>query len=192
MPEAVVAALTAFGVVFFAELGDKTQFLSAGFASRYRMRTIAAGLIIGYGLAGLLAVLVGGLVGSALSGRPIEIASGVIFLGFAVASLRPVNAAPATDEPNSTSKLRWAVAAIAAAIFVGELGDKTQIATVSLAAQSNLVATWVGATLGATASGLVGAAAGRFLNGRIGERALRLAAGGLFAGFGIVLVLGLP
>jgi len=192
MPEAVVAALTAFGVVFLAELGDKTQFLSAGFASRYRMRTIAAGLIIGYGLAGLLAVLVGGLVGSALSGRPIEIASGVIFLGFAVASLRPVVAAPATDEPNSTSKLRWAVAAIAAAIFVGELGDKTQIATVSLAAQSNLVATWVGATLGATASGLVGAAAGRFLNGRIGERALRLAAGGLFAGFGIVLVLGLP
>ncbi len=52
------------------------------------------------------------------------------------------------------------IASIAGVIAVAEMGDKTQIATATLASQSSPVGVWIGATLGAASSGMVGAVAG--------------------------------
>lgn len=186
------ATVTAFGVVFVAELGDKTQLLALGYGARHRLRTVALGLLIGYGVASALAAVVGGLLGATLPERPIGLAAGVLFLVFAVLAWRDV----ADDEgngddpatPDRRRAARGVVISIAVAIAVAELGDKTQLATAALAARSNPVATWVGATAGEVAAGVLGAVAGRQLGRRVSARSLQLASAVLFAVFGVALI----
>ena len=200
MIDAAAALAAAFGVVFLAELGDKTQLLALGFGARHRLRVVACGLALGYGSANLLAVVVGGVLGAALPERPIEIVSAAVFFGFALLALRraigdDADAAlfaavgRATAEPTVRSSWR-AVGPIGLAIAVAEMGDKTQITTATLASQSAPVGVWVGATLGATASGSIGAAAGRSLGHRISDRTISIASAVLFAAFGMVMLAG--
>ena len=61
MVDIVGALVAAFGVVFVAELGDKTQLLALGFGAQHPLRWVAGGLVVGYGIANLLAVVVGGV-----------------------------------------------------------------------------------------------------------------------------------
>jgi putative Ca2+/H+ antiporter (TMEM165/GDT1 family) len=202
----VGAMVAAFGVVFVAELGDKTQLLALGFGAQHPLRLVAAGLTLGYGIANLLAVIVGGILGAALPERPIQVVSGVLFFGFAAVAARRAlrgDAGSDTDdvEPpdevartmrraaSPTSPLR-VVGAIGLAIAVAEMGDKTQITTATLASQSAPVGVWVGATLGAAASGMVGAVAGRSVGHRISTRAVDIASAVLFAVFGVAILAG--
>lgn len=187
------AAIVAFGVVFLAELGDKTQLLALGFGARHSLRQVVLGLLVGYGIASLLAVAVGGVLGATLPERPIEVVGGFIFLGFAVAAFLDDD----DEEGDGLSKasrvalLRSSVvASIGFAILVAEMGDKTQIATATLASQRSAVGTWLGATLGETASGMVGALAGTLIGDRISPQRLKIASAVLFAAFGIVMILG--
>jgi Ca2+/H+ antiporter, TMEM165/GDT1 family len=188
----VTALVIAFGVVFVAELGDKTQLLALNFGARYSLRTVALGLTIGYAVANVVATVVGGILGAALPDRPIQIVGGLIFLVFAIAALRPIDADD--DEPGTASVARQTtpavVMAIAASIAVAEMGDKTQIATATLASQSSPIGVWIGATLGAASSGMVGAAAGSLIGDRIPIRALQVASALLFAAFGVAMLAG--
>jgi Ca2+/H+ antiporter, TMEM165/GDT1 family len=82
------------------------------------------------------------------------------------------------------------VASIALAIAIAEMGDKTQITTATLASQAAPVGVWIGATLGAASSGMVGAIAGRSIGHRISTRAVDVASAVLFAGFGVAMLAG--
>jgi len=82
------------------------------------------------------------------------------------------------------------IASIAGLIAVAEMGDKTQIATATLASQSSPVGVWIGATLGAASSGMVGAVAGNMIGHRISARALQFASAVLFALFGVTMLAG--
>jgi putative Ca2+/H+ antiporter (TMEM165/GDT1 family) len=82
------------------------------------------------------------------------------------------------------------IASIAGLIAVAEMGDKTQIATATLASQSSPVGVWIGATLGAASSGMVGAVAGNMIGHRVSARALQFASAALFALFGIAMLAG--
>jgi len=206
--DAVTALVAAFGVVFVAELGDKTQLLALGFGARHRLRVVACGLALGYGSANLVAVIVGGVLGAALPERPIEIVSGAVFIGFALLALRrgldtdaerpaegttPDTTSTDVEEspPDDTGRTSWgAVGPIGLAIAIAEMGDKTQITTATLASQSAPIGVWVGATLGAAASGMIGAAAGRTVGHRISDRAISIASAALFAVFGVVMLAG--
>ncbi len=185
MIEFLSALALAFGVMFVAELGDKTQLVALNFGARYPLRTVAVGLTLGYAAAGSVAAVVGGLLGSALPDRPIEVVGGVIFLLFAGLALRTED----DDEPRVVST-RSVAASIALTIAVAEMGDKTQIATAALAARSDPMATWIGATAGEVASGMVAAFAGRAIGDRIPPTALRWGSAVLFAGFGVLMLLG--
>ena len=194
MVDIIAAIITSFGVVFVAELGDKTQLLALGFGAQHSLRLVALGLALGYGIANLLAVIVGGLLGAALPERPIQIVSGLVFIGFAILAFRRDND---TDEADvdSVDALGGAtgpkvVGAIALAIAIAEMGDKTQITTATLASQAAPVGVWIGATLGAASSGMVGAVAGRSIGHRISTRAVDVASAVLFAGFGIAMLAG--
>ena len=201
MFDLVTASVVAFGVVFVAELGDKTQLLALGFGARHPLRVVACGLALGYGVANLVAVAVGGVLGAALPERPIQIVSGLVFLGFAALALRGVIGTPADDGDvegsvddapvDIVAGSPWrAVGPIGLAIAVAEMGDKTQITTATLASQSAPFGVWVGATLGAATSGMVGAAAGRSIGHRISDRAISIASAVLFAAFGVVMLAG--
>lgn len=75
-----------------------------------------------------------------------------------------------------------------ATVFLAELGDKTQLATATLAAQGPPLLVWIGATLGIVASGAVGVLVGRAVGSRLSERATRIGSAVLFAVFGVVLI----
>ena len=206
MIEIVGALVAAFGVVFVAELGDKTQLLALGFGAQHSLREVAVGLLLGYGIANLLAVIVGGVLGAALPQRPIELLSGALFIGFAVLALRrtrgddptgdadvapvPVDDLEVVTRPEPTASAPRVIGSIGVAIAIAEMGDKTQITTATLASQSAPIAVWVGATLGAASSGMVGALAGRSVGHRISTRAVDIASAALFAAFGVAMLAG--
>lgn len=189
----VVATASAMGIVFVAELGDKSQLLALGFGTRYRLRTIAAGLTVGYAAAGAVAAVVGGMLGAALPERPIGLAAGALFLFFAVSTWRDNDGDDDGDGGVVTEGARaiggrHIVGSIAFAIAIAELGDKTQLATVALAARSDPVAIWLGATAGEVAAGMLGAVAGQHIGRRVDADRLRVASAVMFGLFGVALV----
>ncbi len=190
MTDLLTAIASAFGIVFLAELGDKTQLLAVNFGSRYTPRQALIGLILGYGAASLIAVVVGGLLGANLPQRPIEIVGGLIFISFGLRALRPEREQGTQVE---TSRLRSSAAAtIGLAIFIGEMGDKTQIATTTLAARSTPIGTWIGATAGAAASGMIGVVAGSLIGDRIPAAVMSWLSATLFVTFGLALLASWP
>ena len=195
MWELIGSIATAFGLVFLAELGDKTQLLALGFGARYPFRTVLIGLILGFGAAGAVAAVVGGVLGAALPSRPIAIAGGILFLLFALNTLRVLwkgskaTAADVHAEDDHVVKVHNVIASIALTIAIGELGDKTQLTTATLAAQSNPLAVWIGATAGTVTAAAIGAFAGQRLGARLEPNAVQIASAVLFAVFGVLLLL---
>lgn len=182
------AALLAFVVVFLAELGDKTQLLAVSLATRYRASIVLVGIAMAFALTQGFAALVGGVLGAALPETAIEIGAAIIFLGFAVWTWRgaDIDHRPEVNVRNS-SGFR-ALAGITLAMTIGELGDKTMLATVTLAADRNPVWVWLGGTMGATASACLGVLVGLMLGSRLPERTTKRVAAVLFALFGVLLL----
>lgn len=178
--------LAALGVVFLAELGDKTQLVALGFGARHRLGPVLVGVALAYAATNLLSVVAGGLLGAALPTRALGIGGGVLFLGFALWSLRDQDSEEA--EGAVPTGHRRVVMSVAGAMFVAELGDKTMLATATLAAQGNPVLVWVGATIGIILSGSVGVLVGRATGARLPERTIRLGSSALFAVFGVALI----
>ena len=74
------------------------------------------------------------------------------------------------------------------AFFLAELGDKTMLATITLATTEGVVGTWLGSTLGMVAADALAVVVGQQLGARLPDRAIRIGAASLFVGFGILLV----
>jgi putative Ca2+/H+ antiporter (TMEM165/GDT1 family) len=190
----VQSILAALGLVFVAELGDKTQLVALGFGARHRLRPVLLGVAIAYAASNLLSVVVGGLLGLALPVRAIGIAGGLLFLGFAAWTLRDAEAGGPGEEAGIDGQGRAIVAgrsivlSVATAMFLAELGDKTMLATATLAAQGSPLHTWVGATVGIILSGTLGVLVGRVFGARLPDRVTRLGSAALFALFGAVLL----
>jgi putative Ca2+/H+ antiporter (TMEM165/GDT1 family) len=178
----------AMGLVFVAELGDKTQLVALGFGARHRLAPVVAGVVAAYAATNLLSVVVGGLVGEALPTRAIGIVGGIMFLGFAAWTLRAGDTDDEADAASTAGGARSIAVSVAVAMFVAELGDKTMLATATLAAKGSPVLVWIGATVGIIASGLLGVLLGRAFGARLPERATRIGSAVLFAAFGVVLL----
>lgn len=179
--------LAAFGLIFVAELGDKTQLVALGFGARHRFAPVLIGVVLAYAVTNLLSVLLGSALGAAFPERAIGIGGGLLFLGFAVWTLR--------SSDDGEGKLvegladhRSVVLTVAVAMFVAELGDKTMLATATLAARGEPVFVWIGATLGIVASGGLGVAVGRMVGRKLSQRMVRRVSAALFAAFGIGLI----
>ena len=178
--------LAALGLVFVAELGDKTQLVALGFGARHRLAPVLAGVVIAYMATNLLSVLVGGLLGATLPTRAIGLGGGVLFLGFAAWTLW--KGEDDEDDEGAATSQGPIVLSVATAMFVAELGDKTMLATATLAAQGNPVLVWIGATIGIILAGTLGVLLGRAFGARLPERATRIGSAVLFAVFGLVLI----
>ena len=176
--------LAALGLVFLAELGDKTQLVAMGLGARHRLGPVITGVALAYAATNLLSVVVGGILGAALPTRAIGIGGGVLFLGFAGWGLRR----PHEEDEDVKVRPGRVVLSVASAMFLAELGDKTMLATATLAAQGNPVLVWIGATIGIILSGLLGVFVGRALGARIPETVTRVGSSVLFAVFGVVLI----
>lgn len=184
------AALTAFVVVFVAELGDRTQLLLLALATRHAVLPVAVGTLLGYSVTTVVAVALGAVVGSALPETAVQVGGGLLFLGFAVWTL--VGDDDDDDDGADAHAQRRPLAlmgSIAGAIMVSEIGDKSMLATATLATDGDPVLVWIGALLGILSAGGLGIAAGRLLADRVDPRLLRWASAALFAAFGVVMLL---
>lgn len=176
----------ALGLVFLAELGDKTQLVALSFGARHRLRPVLAGMVLAYMVTNLVSVVIGGVLGAALPTRAIGIGGGLLFIGFAVWTLFDDD--DDDDRVGTARAGRSVVLAVSAALIVAELGDKTMLAIATLAAKGNPVATWFGAVVGMVAAGLIGVALGRGLGARLSPKVVRYGAAALFAAFGVGLL----
>jgi putative Ca2+/H+ antiporter (TMEM165/GDT1 family) len=183
----VHAILLSFGVIFVAELGDKSQLMALTFAARHRALPVLAGITIATALVHAVSVVVGALLGGAIPTTAVTIGAGVMFLGFAAWTLRGDELSQ-SEESRASESTRSAVVAASVAFFLAELGDKTMLATVTLATREGAVGTWIGSTLGMVLADALAIGVGRLLGSHLPERVVRYGAAALFAVFGVLLI----
>lgn len=176
------------GVIFLAELGDKSQLMAMAFASRYRAWPVLAGITISTAVVHALSVLLGGGVAGALPTGWINLAAGLAFLGFAAWTWRG-DELTAADEERARIGGRSALVAAGVAFFIAELGDKTMLATITLATRYEVIGTWAGSTFGMVAADALAIIVGAQLGRRLPERTVRIVATCLFVLFGLLLIL---
>ncbi len=183
----LTAALVSLGVVFVAELGDKSQLMTMTFALRHRWWVVLSGIAIAAFLVHGVSVTVGHFLGLTLPARPIAFVAAVAFLLFAVwtwfEGRRHDEHLPPIAEP------RHVLPAVVSSFVLAELGDKTMLATVALASDHNWAGVWIGATAGMVLADGLAIAVGAILHRRMPERFLHSVASLLFALFGLWLLL---
>lgn len=182
------AFLLSFGIIFVAELGDKSQLMALAFAARYDTLPILIGIAGATAVVHAFSVIVGAVVGVALPTKAIAIVAGLAFFAFAAWTIRG-DSLDDDDADRVQRSTRSAVLAAAAAFFLAELGDKTMLATITLATKEGLLGTWAGSTVGMVVADALAIVVGQQLGARLPERAIRIGAAITFVIFGVVLLL---
>lgn len=175
------------GVIFLAELGDKSQLMALAFASRYKPWPVLAGISISTALVHAASVALGAGVAGQIPTDTVNVVAGVAFLGFAAWTVRGDTL---TDEDEARARRggRSAFLAAGLAFFIAELGDKTMLATITLATRYDAFGTWVGSTVGMVAADAIAIVIGAHFGRRLPQRTMRFVAAGLFVLFGGLLI----
>jgi putative Ca2+/H+ antiporter (TMEM165/GDT1 family) len=172
-------------MIALAEMGDKTQLMALALASRYPVASVILGVCLGILTTNLLAAAGGTLIGAALPVTLVRLVSGVAFLGFAVWTLRD----RCEDQECAVGDRLPCFLAVGSAFFLAELGDKTQLTALALAADSGeFVSVWVGSSLGMALAAALAITVGALAHRRLPEQAVRLASAAVFALFGVLAV----
>ncbi|MFC5460479.1 TMEM165/GDT1 family protein [Massilia niabensis] len=182
------AFLVATGIVALAEIGDKTQLLAFLLAARFRRPLpIVLGIFVATLLNHAFAAAVGALVSELLGPSVMRWVLGLSFLAMAVWTMIP-------DEIDETeaSLARFGVfMTTLIAFFVAEMGDKTQVATVALAARySEMAMVVAGTTLGMMLANVPAVYFGERIAGKVPLTLVHGIAALIFAGLGIATLLG--
>ncbi len=183
----MAAFLISFGIIFVAELGDKSQLMALTFAARYKALTILIAITVATALVHLASVLLGAAVGVALPTKAISVVAGVAFLGFAAWTFRG-DKLDDNDTAAANKNTRSVFLTVGIAFFLAELGDKTMLATVTLATENGLIGTWLGSTVGMVAADALAIVVGQQLGARLPERVIKIGAAAIFVVFGLVLI----
>ena len=183
------AFLVSTGLVAIAEIGDKTQLLAMLLAARFRKPApIIAGIFVATIANHSLAALVGKLAGNFLNGPWFHWVLGIAFLAFAAWALIPDK----MDEDESPKSVGGVFITTVVAFFLVEMGDKTQVATIALAARFHEVL-WVaaGTTVGMMLANVPAVFLSQAAATRLPLKYIRWAAAASFAAIGLwVLVAG--
>ena len=168
-------------LVLLAEMGDKTQLLAMAFATRFRWHIVLLGIFVAIAADHLIAVIVGHYLGSIIPIQYVKIGTSVSFILFGLWTLRGDKL---RGEKNSYKfSPFWT---ITVAFFIAEMGDKTQLATVALAAKYNsILSVWLGTTTGMLLADAIGIIVGIVLGKKIPERMIKWGSALIFVGFGI-------
>ncbi len=172
------AALISTGTVALAEIGDKTQLLALLLAARYRKPwPIIAGILVATLLNHALAAWFGTLVAQWLQPEVLRWIVAGSFLAVALWTLKP----DSLDDDGSALPARGAFIATTIAFFIAEIGDKTQVATVLLAAKyTPLWEVIAGTTVGMLLANVPVVALGSRFSDRLPLKAARLVAAVVF------------
>lgn len=189
--------LIAFIFVFVSELGDKTQLLVMSFSAKQKVVTILIGVALGSLLSHGVAIIFGsslGLIQNEMVEKVLKILTHLSFIIFGIFTLwnkkednRKENGKKGILQKIASSKLNY-ILVIALSIAIGELGDKTFLASVGLGIQypSSKIALVIGAVFGMVVSDLLAIIFGKAISKKVKERTMEKISGVLFLIFGIL------
>jgi Ca2+/H+ antiporter, TMEM165/GDT1 family len=184
----VDAFLLSFAVIFVAELGDKSQLMALTFATRFPALSVLVAITIATAIIHLGSVLLGATVALLIPTNVISIIAGLAFFAFAVWTWRG-DVLSAEDQAKASQQTTGSVIlTVGTAFFLAELGDKTMLATVTLATHEEALGTWLGSTAGMVVADAIAIGVGKVLGQRLPERAIRVGAAVAFVVFGAILI----
>ena len=174
-----------FGVLFLAELGDKSQLMALTFSLRYRWWVVLSGITLASVAVNLIAAGVGHFLGTALPADAIAVVTALTLLVVSLWTLREASgpAEEADDDAPAAPKARNALLVIVSAFTLAELGDRTMFAAAALASSNNWLAVWIGSVAGMVAAGGLAIAVGKLAGRHIPERLIAFCSGLLFLFF---------
>lgn len=189
------AFLLATVAVVLAEMGDKTQLLAMAFATRFRWQTVLWAVLAATLINHLLAVALGNVITQFIPIDWIKLVAAGSFILFALWTIRG-DALHGEDQRQGSSPF-WTVAI---AFFIAEMGDKTQLMTIALAADEavkiggagwlakcqQIIPVWMGTTCGMMIADAFGIVVGIVLHKHIPEKAVKWVAALCFAAFGLI------
>ena len=182
------AFLVATGIVALAEIGDKTQLLAFILSAKFRRPwPIILGILVATLANHAFAGALGAWLTRALGPTTLRWVLGVSFLAMAVWTLIPDK----FDEGDATMAPRGVFTTTLIAFFLAEMGDKTQVATVALAAQYNaFFAVVAGTTLGMMIANVPAVLLGDRIAHRMPVRLVHGVAAAIFALLGVATLMG--
>ncbi|MBD2386314.1 TMEM165/GDT1 family protein [Cylindrospermum sp. FACHB-282] len=202
--------LTAFTagllLISISELGDKTFFIAVILAMRHSRKLVFIGVTAALAAMTILSVIFGRLV-SLLPKGIIHNAEIALFIGFGIKLLYDASRMPGSagnteviDEAKAAveqaesqqpkQKSDWGIVLEAFVLtFMAEWGDRTQIATIALAASNNPIGVTLGAILGHALCAAIAVIGGKLIAGRISERQITFIGGCLFLIFGAIAII---
>jgi len=183
----LIPFLAAFSFIFLAELGDKTQLAVITLCSRHNWKDVLSGAVLSFALIDGLSVLVGRGIAEVMPLFWIQIIGGVMFIAFGLYILLH------KERKNESFKLTEKSSGFISTLILislAELGDKTQLAVIALAAEyAEAIMVFLGVISGFLAITIIGVLIGKGLIHLVPQRYLRLISAILFIGFGIIFLL---
>lgn len=168
-------------LVVVAEMGDKTQLLAMAMASKYKAKQVLIGVLIATVLNHALAVAVGSYLSALIPMDLIKIIAAVSFLAFGLWTIRGDKL---DDEENKKVKF-GPIVTVAIAFFLAEMGDKTQLMTITIAAENQQpLLILMGTTVGMLIADGIGILGGAWMCRHIPEVYIKWVAGVIFMFFG--------
>ncbi|MFM7470438.1 MAG: TMEM165/GDT1 family protein [Nodosilinea sp.] len=194
-------------LITLSELGDKTFFIGMILATRHPRRWVFAGVMMALTVMSILSVLIG-RVATLFPHQYVQGLTVVLFIGFGFKLLydasrmgtalgleeEQAEALKTVEATESQHLSVWSLRAVLVEsftlTFVAEWGDRTQLATIALAAVNHPLGVVLGAIVGHGICAAIAVACGKLVAGRISERLLTTLGGLLFILFGVVAALG--
>lgn len=176
--------LQAFSMVAIAEIGDKTQLLSIILAARYqRFWPIIAGIFVATLVNHAFVAWAGSALGGMIDHYWLNIGVGALFIGIGLWALIP------DDAPEGDANPKYgAFVASTIAFFIAEMGDKTQLATLTLGASMDLFSVIIGTTVGMLAANIPAVLFGETIISKLPLRAIRIGTCVMFVGVGVYML----
>lgn len=174
--------IKALFLIFVAELGDKSQILAMVFATKYKVRYVLFGVFVGALLNHSLAVILGTYLSDVIPLGLIQLLAGLLFVFFGIWSLKLED----DEEGEDVGEIKYGpILTVAFAFFIGELGDKTQLATITLSTETSYpLVLLCGTVSGMVLTGAIGIWIGRKLGDKIPELILKIVSAIVFIFFG--------
>ena len=177
--------IQALALISMAEMGDKSQLLAMAFATKYSVKKVLLGVFLGSLLNHGIAVILGTYLGEFIPLDNLGLIAAVAFIVFGLWSLKPEEGEG--EEEETRVKKFGPVLTVATAFFMGEIGDKTQLAVITLSTQGSFpVLILAGTVLGMIITSGVGVLVGMKLGKKIPEIGLKIGSGIVFMIFGYI------
>jgi Ca2+/H+ antiporter, TMEM165/GDT1 family len=185
--ELSLAAFTAsFLLLVLAEMGDKTQLVAMSFAACYNLYKVLLAIFIAVVVNFAIVISIGEFLTTIIPIDIISFAASISFIGFGLWTARDATIGEKGEEKIKVSRF-GVVATVAITFFIAEFGDKTQLATLSIAAQyQNPISVLIGATLAMLVADGLGIFIGVVLCRHIPQRAIKWFSAAIFVIFGLV------